>query len=144
MPWRSHHLTFFPIPRASHLPGRQNIQPICSNSLNLNMKFLGLISFLKALPICAIPKGTCLDVEFNVLNLKICCTVSGLRYAKLSSFCTGPTGVLNIKLNGLASVSSDEPQPGIFRLQSGPLSTLTYRIYNLPKGPKMYLRGQSI
>ena len=72
------------------------------------MKFLGVISFLNALPICAIPNGIGLDVE-SITFLKfvnICCAVSGLKYAKFSSFSIGPTLVLNIKLNCLGGVKS--------------------------------------
>ena len=36
---------------------------ICSNSLDRKIKFLGVISFLKALPICAIPNGICAYVQ---------------------------------------------------------------------------------
>ena len=47
------------------------------------MKFLGVISFLKALPICAIPKGNELEVESTMFLklVNICCAVSGLKYA---------------------------------------------------------------
>ena len=45
------------------------------------MKFLGVISFLNALPICAIPNGMLLLVESKTFLklIKICCAVSGLR-----------------------------------------------------------------
>lgn len=41
---------------------------ICSNSRERNMKFRGVISFLNAFPICAIPKGIfCLET-WDVAN----------------------------------------------------------------------------
>ena len=45
------------------------------------MNLPGVTSFLKALPICAIPKGIVLLVESNIFLkfVKICCAVSGLR-----------------------------------------------------------------
>ena len=78
------------------------------------MKFLGVTSFLKALPIWAIPKGKVRDVESTIFLklVKICCAVSGLRYAKEEPSSTGPTVVLNIKLKALGSVRSFEPQAG--------------------------------
>jgi len=65
---------------------------ICSNSLTLKIKFLGVISFLNALPICAIPNGRDLEVESSIFLkfVKICCAVSGLKYAKLLPSSIGP------------------------------------------------------
>ena len=56
---------------------------ICSNSLTRNMKFLGVISFLKAFPICAIPNGKEQEVESTMFLklVNICWAVSGLKYA---------------------------------------------------------------
>jgi hypothetical protein len=56
---------------------------ICSNSLVLKIKFPGVISFLKDLPTCAIPKGNfLLEVLATLTKSTNChCAVSGLKYA---------------------------------------------------------------
>jgi hypothetical protein len=46
-------------PQSSSPSGMKYSISICSNSLDLKMKLRGVISFLKALPIWAIPKGIC-------------------------------------------------------------------------------------
>jgi len=54
---------------------------ICSSSRTLKIKFRGAISFLNALPICAIPNGSFI-LAFSWTSLKfvkISCAVSGLR-----------------------------------------------------------------
>src|SRR3954471_15417628 len=84
----------------------KNSSSICSNSRERNVKFRGLISFRNAFPIWQIPNGTfCRDTSNTFLNCaKIACAVSGLKYATFSSLSTGPTYVLNIKLNARGSV----------------------------------------
>src|SRR3989344_3664295 len=74
---------------------------ICSNSRVRKMKFPGVISFLNALPICAMPKGNPTRIESTTLlkSVNIACAVSGRRYAVDDSSSTGPTNVLNIRLN---------------------------------------------
>ena len=82
---------------------------ICSNSLHLKMKFLGEISFLKALPIWAIPNGS-FNLEVSTTCLKsanITWAVSGRRYAMLSLPGFGPTWVWNIRLNCSMSLNSE-------------------------------------
>src|SRR5438876_2349469 len=88
---------------------------ICSNSRVRKMKLPGVISLRNDLPICAIPNGGFLrDVVCTFLKLtKMPCAVSGRRYAIDASSSTGPTNVLNIKLNWRASVKlSLTPQLG--------------------------------
>ena len=60
------------------------------------------------------PKGKLLEVESTIFLklVKVCCAVSGLKYAKEVPSSIGPTLVLNIKLKGLGSVRSLEPQEG--------------------------------
>ena len=51
----------------SSVPGfTKNSSSICSNSLTLKIKLRGVISFLKALPIWAMPKGNDLEVESTI------------------------------------------------------------------------------
>ena len=78
------------------------------------MKFLGVISFLNAFPICAMPKGNVFDEESTTFLkfVNICCAVSGLRYANDEPSSIGPTLVLNIRLNGLGSVKSVDLHAG--------------------------------
>ena len=66
------------------------------------------------MPICAIPKGIDFDVESKTFLklIKICWAVSGLKYAKDWPSSMGPTFVLNIRLKGLGSVRSSDPQEG--------------------------------
>src|SRR5438552_4016803 len=88
---------------------------ICSNSRVRKMKLPGVISFRNDLPICAMPNGGLRRVVVcTFLKLtKMPCAVSGRRYAIDASSSTGPTNVLNIKLNWLASVKlSLTPQLG--------------------------------
>src|SRR4051794_6650559 len=87
--------------------GRQkNSISICSNSRDRNVKFLGVISFRKLLPTCAIPNGILTrEVSRTFLKLaKMPWAVSGRRYALLESSTTAPTFVSNIRLNWRGSV----------------------------------------
>src|SRR5262249_53836323 len=88
---------------------------ICSNSRVRNTKFPGVISLRNDLPICAMPNGGFLRVvvcTFWKLT-KMPCAVSGRRYATDASSSTGPTYVLNIRLNWRASVKESlAPQFG--------------------------------
>ena len=78
------------------------------------MKLPGVISFLKDLPICPIPKGTfALVVRCTFLKFtKIPCAVSGRRYTVLVVSSVTPWKVLNIRLNFLTPVKSELPQIG--------------------------------
>src|SRR3989344_5890646 len=81
----------------------------CSNSRNLKRKLRGAISFLKALPIWAIPNGSfALDV-FTMLSkeAKINWAVSPLKYAVDDSDDSAPIFIGNIKLKLLMSLNSD-------------------------------------
>src|SRR5689334_21931346 len=88
---------------------------ICSNSRVRKTKLPGVISLRNDLPICAMPKGGFLRVvvcTFRKLT-KIPCAVSGRRYATEASSSTGPTKVLNIRLNWRTSVKESlAPQLG--------------------------------
>ena len=95
--------------------GTKNSISICSNSRVRKMKLPGVISLRNDLPICAMPNGGFLRVVVcTFLKLtKMPCAVSGRRYATDASSSTGPTYVLNIKLNWRASVKvSFAPQFG--------------------------------
>ena len=74
-----------------------------------------MISLRNDLPICAMPNGGFLRVvvcTFEKLT-KMPCAVSGRRYATEASSSTGPTKVLNIRLNWRGSVNeSFAPQLG--------------------------------
>jgi len=113
---------------SSSVPGKTKYSTsICSNSLVRNVKFPGVISFLKAFPIWAIPKGS-----FNLMDCwtftkltNIPWAVSGLRYTTEDSSSRGPMKVLNMRLNCLASVSSP-PQTG--HLSSSRSSALKRRL----------------
>jgi hypothetical protein len=64
------------------VPGStKNCISICSNSRVRNVKFPGVISLRKALPICAMPNGTFCRVACCTLRkfTKIPCAVSGRR-----------------------------------------------------------------
>ena len=66
----------------SSLPGLQkNSISICSNSRERKVKLRGLISLRNDLPICAMPNGTLMRVEFTTLVklAKMPCAVSGRR-----------------------------------------------------------------
>ncbi len=67
---------------SASVPGlMKNSSSICSNSRERNVKLRWLISFRKAFPICAMPKGTFTRaVSTTLLKLtKIPCAVSGRR-----------------------------------------------------------------
>ena len=88
--------------QCSSVPGLQKYSiSICSNSRVRNVKFPGVISFLKDFPCCAIPNGIVGFVDFTTLSksTNIACAVSGLRYIVFSLSSTGPMLVLNIRLN---------------------------------------------
>ena len=79
------------------------------------MKLPGVISLRNDLPICAMPNGGFLRVVVCTLAkfTKMPCAVSGRRYATEASSSTGPTKVLNIRLNWRASVNESlAPQFG--------------------------------
>jgi len=80
------------------------------------MKLRGVISLRNAFPIWAMPNGSFrLVASSTCLKLtKIPCAVSGRRYENDSGSGTGPTWVLNIRLNGRGSVRSVDPQLGHF------------------------------
>ena len=81
--------------------GTKNSISICSNSRVRKTKLPGVISLRNDLPICAMPNGGFLRVvvcTFGKLT-KMPCAVSGRRYATEASSSTGPTKVLNIRLN---------------------------------------------
>ena len=102
---------------SSSVPGLQkNSNSICSNSRVLNVKLPGVISFLKALPIWAIPVGNFLLVVL-ITFLKftnIPCAVSGLKYICDVESSVTPWNVLNIKLNLRIPVKLCFPQFGQF------------------------------
>src|SRR5437763_17036899 len=79
---------------------------ICSNSRVRNTKLPGVISFRNDLPIWAIPNGGFLRLVVSTFMkfTNMPCAVSGRRYAVLASSSTGPTNVLNMRLNARASV----------------------------------------
>ena len=76
------------------------------NSRERKVKFLGLISFLNALPVWAIPKGSCLRVATRMVlkSTKMGWHDSARRYALCSSSKTGPTYVCIIRLKSRGSV----------------------------------------
>ena len=78
------------------------------------MKFCGVISLRKDLPIWAIPNGGLRRIVRTTLAkfVNIPWAVSGRRYATAPSSSMGPAWVLNMRLNARASVRSDEPQLG--------------------------------
>src|SRR3954451_2523609 len=80
---------------------------ICSNSRVRKMKLPGVISLRNDLPTCAMPNGGFMRaVVCTFLKLtKMPCAVSGRRYATDAASSTGPTNVLNIRLNWRASVN---------------------------------------
>src|SRR5215471_6989116 len=86
---------------------QKNSISICSNSRERNVKFRGVISLRKLLPICAMPNGTrTRDESSTFLKLtKIPCAVSGRKNAAPSSPLKAPTYVLNIRLNSRGGVS---------------------------------------
>src|SRR5699024_5089527 len=97
------------------VPGLQkNSSSICSNSRVLKVKFPGVISFLKAFPICAIPIGNfLLVVRITFLKFtNIPCAVSGLKYISAFESSVTPWKVLNIRLNLRISVKFSFPQLG--------------------------------
>ena len=97
------------------VPGLQkNSNSICSNSRVLNVKFPGVISFLKALPICAIPIGIFFLVVLKTFlkSTNIPCAVSGLKYTVAVLSSVTPWNVLNIKLNLRMLVKFVFPQFG--------------------------------
>ena len=86
---------------------QKNSISICSNSRERNVKFRGVISLRKLLPICAMPNGIptrVLSSTFLKLT-KMPWAVSGRRNAASSSVPIAPTIVLNIRLNSRGSVS---------------------------------------
>ena len=87
---------------------------ICSNSLVRKIKFPGVISFRKALPIWQIAKGNfILEVLWTFMKfVKIPCAVSGRKYVSFLSLLTTPKYVLNIKLKFRMLVHSSFPQTG--------------------------------
>src|SRR5205814_6017886 len=88
---------------------------ICSNSRVRNTKFPGVISLRNDLPTWAMPNGGFLRVVCSTFMklTNMPCAVSGRRYAVLAASSTGPTNVLNIKLNARASVNESlAPQLG--------------------------------
>jgi hypothetical protein len=87
---------------------------ICSNSRLRKMKFRGVISFRKALPIWAIPNGIFIrDVVCTFLKLrKIPCAVSGRRYATEVASVMAPTYVWNIRLKSRGGVRVGFPDAG--------------------------------
>ena len=75
----------------------------------------GVISFLKDLPIWAMPKGGFLREVFRTLAklTNMPWAVSGRRYTSAADSTMGPAWVLNMRLNSRASVSDpDLPQDG--------------------------------
>ena len=99
------------VPLAATLSGWQkNSISICSNSRERNVKFRGVISLRKLLPIWAMPNGTLTRVlSSTFLKLtKMPWAVSGRRKAASSSLPSAPTMVLNIRLNSRGSVSVPE------------------------------------
>src|SRR5438045_6733398 len=88
---------------------------IISNSRVRKTKLPGVISFRKDLPCWAMPKGGFFRVEFRTFRklTNMPWAVSGRRYAVDASSSTGPTNVLNIRLNARASVNESlAPQFG--------------------------------
>ena len=87
---------------------------ICSNSRDRKMKLPGVISLRNALPICAIPNGSFFRVVCWTFSksTKIDCAVSGRSHAIDAVSSTGPTKVLNIRLNCRGSASLRSPQFG--------------------------------
>ena len=100
---------------SSSEPSLQNVwNSICSNSIVLNIKFPGVISFLNALPIWAILNGSLALVDlwtFKKLTYSPC-AFSGLKYMVLLLSFVTPLYVWNIKLNCLISVKLHLPHFG--------------------------------
>lgn len=71
----------------------KNSSSICSNSRERKVKFFGVTSLRKALPIWQMPKGTFTREESTTLRnwAKIAWAVSGRRYATSFSVAVGPT-----------------------------------------------------
>ena len=87
---------------------QKNSISICSNSRDRNVKFRGVISLRKLLPIWAIPKGTLTrEVSSTFLKfMKMPCAVSGRKNARSSSPpASAPMRVSNIRLNSRGAVS---------------------------------------
>src|SRR6266571_5188976 len=84
-----------------------------SNSRTRNTKFPGVISLRNARPCCAMPNGTRTRVELMTFlkSTNMPCAVSGRRYTADEESSTGPTCVLNMRLNIRAS-SSGPPHSG--------------------------------
>ena len=78
------------------------------------MKFPGVISFRKLLPIWAIPNGSFRRIAWSTFSkfTKMPWAVSGRRYVTAASSSTGPMNVLSIRLNCRGSVSSPLPHSG--------------------------------
>src|SRR5437868_10524211 len=94
---------------SSSVPGLQkNSSSICSNSRERKVKLRGLISLRNDLPICAMPNGTLMRVEFTTFwkLAKMPCAVSGRSQVLDPESATGPKVVSNIRLNLRAGVSS--------------------------------------
>src|SRR5438105_2963611 len=87
---------------------QKNSISISSNSRRRKMKLPGEISLRKPLPICAMPNGTrCRELLSTLAKLtNMPCAVSGRSHTWAAASSTGPTNVLNIRLNCLASVSA--------------------------------------
>ena len=92
----------------SSLSSMKNSSSICSNSLDLNTKFRGVISFLNDRPIWAIPNGIFTRVvDTTLLKLiNVPCAVSGLKYAIEASSETAPICVSNIRLKSRGCVNT--------------------------------------
>jgi len=103
----------------------KNCISICSNSRILKMNCLATISFRKAFPVCAMPKGTFIRPLFCTFRkfTKIPWAVSGLRKTWDAPSPVLPSWVLNIRLNWRTSVQFLVPDIG----QTIPQSRMSWR-----------------